>query len=47
MSAYVILNLLNELGKKEIKCQTWRKNVIICHYVRNIGMDVIMIPKNL
>ena len=83
MSAHVLLNLLNELGKRDkmrglpsilslfhnefnkfnntrvqmldsiyhmtntLKSHFWRKNVIICHYVRNVIMDVITFPVNL
>ena len=82
MSAHVLLNLLNELGKRDkmrglpsilslfrnefnkfnntrarmldsiyhmtnnLKPHFWRKNVI-CHYVRNVIMDVITFPVNL
>ena len=79
MSAQVLLNLLNELGKRDkmrglpsilslfrnefnkfndtrarmldsIYHMTLRlfcrKNVIICHYVRNVVMDVITFPEN-
>ena len=80
MSAHVLLNLLNELGKRDkmrglppsilslfrnefnkfnntrarlsdsfyhmIKSHFCRKNVKICHYVRNVVMDVITFPEN-
>ena len=82
MSAHDLLNLLNELGKRDImrglpsilslfrnefnkfnntrarmldsiyhmthtlKSDFWRKNVIICHYVHNVVMDVITFPQN-
>ena len=83
MSAHVILNFLNELGKRDkmrglpsilslfcnkfnkfnnpearmlhsiyhmtntLKSHFWRKNVIICNYVRNVFMDVITFPVKL
>ena len=83
MSAHVLLNLLNELGKidkmrglpsilslfrnefnkfnntrarmldsiyhmtNSLKFHFWRKNVLFCHYVRNVVMDVITFPVNL
>ena len=79
MSAHVLLNLLNELGKRDkmrglpsilslfrnefnkfnntrarmldsfyhMTFHFWRKNVIFCHYVRNVVMDVITFPVNL
>ena len=83
MSAHVLLNLLNELGKRykmrglpsilslfrnefnnfnntrarmldsiyhmtnTLKSHFLRKNVIFCHYVRNVVMDVITFPVNL
>ena len=83
MSAHVLLNLLNELGKRDkkrglpsilslfrnefnkfnntrarmldsiyhmtntLKSHFWRKNVLICHHVRNVVMDVITFPVNL
>ena len=25
----------------------WRKNVLICHYVRNVVMDIITFPVNI
>ena len=79
MSAHILLNLSNELGKRDkmrglpsilslfrnefnkfnnikarmlysiyhmIKSHFCRKNVIICHYVRNVVMDVITFPEN-
>ena len=82
MSAHVLLNLLNELGKRDkmrglpsilslfrnefnkfnntrtrmldsiyhmihnLKSHFWRKNVMICHHVRNVVMDVITFPVN-
>ena len=30
-----------------LKSHFWRKNVIFCHYDRNVIMDVIMFPVNL
>ena len=30
-----------------LKSGFWRKNVIICHHVRNVVMDVITFPVNL
>ena len=30
-----------------LKSDSWRKNVLICHYVRNVVMDVITFPVNL
>ena len=30
-----------------LKSRFWRKNVIFCHYVRNVVMDVITFPVNL
>ena len=83
MSAHVLLNLLNEMGKRDkmrglqsilslfrnefkkfnntrarmldsiyhmtntLKSHFWRKNVMICHYVRNVVMCVITFPVNL
>ena len=83
MSAYVLLNLSNELGKRDkmrglpsilslfpnefnkfnntrarlldsiyhmtntLKSHFWCKNVLNCHYVSNIVMDVITLPVNL
>ena len=83
MNARVLLNLLNELGKRDkmrglpsilslfrneynkfnntrarmldsiyhmtntLKSHFWRKNDILCHYVRNVVMDVITFPVNL
>ena len=80
--AHVLLNLLNELGKRDkmrglpsilslfrnelnkfnntrarmldsiyhmtntLKSHFWRKNVIFCHYIRNVVMDVITFPEN-
>ena len=79
MSAHVLLNLFNELGKSDkmrglpsilllfrnefnkfnntrarmldsiyhmIKSHFCRKNVINCHFVRNVVMDVITFPEN-
>ena len=82
MSARVLLNLLNELGKRDImrglpsilflfrnefnkfnntrarmldsiyhmthtlKSHFWRKNIMICHHVRNVVMDVITFSVN-
>ena len=82
MSAHVLLNLLNELGKRDkmqgllsilslfrnefnkfnnagarmldsiyhmtntLKSHFCRKNVLFCHYVRNVVMDVITFPEN-
>ena len=83
MSAHVLLNLLNELGKRDkmqglpsilslfrnelnkfnnakarmlesiyhmtntLKCNFWRKNVIILSLCTHIVMDVITFPVNL
>ena len=82
MSAHVLLNLLNELGKRDkmrglpsilslflnelnkfnntragmldsiytmtntFKSHFWRKKLYLCHYVRNVVMDVITFPEN-
>ena len=29
-----------------LKSNFWRKNVMICHHVRNVVMDVITFPEN-
>ena len=83
MSAHVLLNLLNELGKRDkmrglpsilslfrnefnkfnntrarmldsiyhmtntLKSHFCRKTLYLCHYVRNVVMDVITFPVNL
>ena len=83
MRAHVLLNLLNELRKRDkvrglpsilslfrneinkfnntrarmldsiyhmtntLKSHFWRKNVIICRYVRNVVMDVLTFPVKL
>ena len=83
MSAHVLLNLLNELGKRDkmrglpsilsllcsefdkfnntrarmldsiyhmantLKSHFWCQNVMICHHVCNVVMDVITFPVNL
>ena len=39
---YTIYHMTNTL-----KSDFWRKNVTICHYVRNVVMDVITFPANL
>ena len=82
MSAHVLLNLLNELGKRDkmrglpsmlslfrnefnkfnntrarmldsiyhmtntLKSHFWLKTLSVCHYVRNVVMDVITFPEN-
>ena len=82
MGAQVLLNLLNELGKRDkmrglpnisslfrnkfnkfnntrtrmldsiyhmtntLKSDFWHKNVIFCHFVRNVVMGVITFPEN-
>ena len=50
MNAHVLLNLLNELGRRDkmrgLKSNFCAKNVIFCHYLRNVVMDVIAFPKN-
>ena len=83
MSAHVLLNLLNKLGKRDkmrglpsilslfrnefnkfnntgarmldsiyhmtytLKSHFWHKNVIICHYVSTVVMNIITFPVNL
>ena len=46
ISAHVLLNLLNELGKRD-KISFCRKTLYFCHYVRNVVLDVITFPVNL
>ena len=53
MSAHVLLNLLNELGKRDKMrglpsiLSLFRNDLYFCHYVRNVVMDVITFPVNL
>ena len=54
MSAHVLLNLLNELGKRDkmrglsrtINFISAVKTLQFCHYVRNVAMDGIKFPEN-
>ena len=45
-----MLDSIYQMKNTSLKSHFWRKNVIIlslCHYVRNVVMDVITFPVNL